>query len=169
MFIFQHDWLNLDPLYALAPPKRLATTLSKPLWTTLTATLATCFETSIFIIRKLIPPKSLFVQYGRARQLDGGDIIQARELISLQTDSRDMSFVQVSIIFNNFWLIYWPIAILYVSSISLMLINLLIDHVKHLNLNYKISLAKYFALLLLKCESLLIMGLKLNLLCLNNG
>ena len=25
-----------------------------------------------------------------------------------------------------------------------MLINLLIDHVKHLNLNYKISLAKYF-------------------------
>src|SRR5271169_8155 len=155
------DSSHLDPLYVLAPPKKLATMLSKHLWTTLTATLATCFETSISIIRKLIPPKSLFVQYGRARQLDGGDKIHARELIPLQTDSRDMSFVRVSMMCNNFLSI---LTYIYISSTSLLLTNLLIDHTKHLNLNFKISLAKYFGLLLLKCHSLLIMGLRHNLL-----
>ena len=74
------------------PPK----TLSKHLWTTLTATLATRFETSVSIIRKLIPSQSPFDHYGRARQLDGGDVIHARELIQLQSDGRDMSFVRVS-------------------------------------------------------------------------
>jgi len=76
--------------------KPLVKTLSKPLWTTLTATLATHFEKSVSVIRKLIPSQSPFDQYGRARQLDGGDTIHARELIPLQTDSRDMSFVRVS-------------------------------------------------------------------------
>lgn len=71
-------------------------TLSKPLWTTLTATLATRFETSVSVIRKLIPSQSPFDHYGRARQLDGGDVIHARELIRLQSDGRDMSFVRVS-------------------------------------------------------------------------
>ena len=88
--------INLDPLYVLNSPKPPPKTLSKHLWTTLTATLATRFETSVSVIRKLIPPLSPFLQYGRARQLDGGDIIHARELIPLQTDSRDMSFVRVS-------------------------------------------------------------------------
>jgi len=73
-------------------------TLSKALWTTLTATLATRFEISVSAIRKLIPSQSPFDQYGRARQLDGGDIIHARELIPLQTDGRDMSYVRVSMI-----------------------------------------------------------------------
>ena len=91
------DFSNLDPLYVLTPPMQLAKTLSKPFWTTLTATLATRLETSVSIIQKLIPPTFPFVQYGRACQVDGGDIIHARELVSLQTDSRDMSFVRVSI------------------------------------------------------------------------
>ena len=101
------DFSNyLDPLYVLNSPmaKRLVKTLSKSLWTTLTATLATRFETPVSVIRKLIPSRTSFDQYGRARQLDGGDTIHARELIPLQTDSRDMSFVRVSIcmIINNF-------------------------------------------------------------------
>ena len=61
----------------------------------LTATLATRFETSVSVIRKIIPLQFPFVQYSRAHQLDGGDIIHARDLIPLQTDSRDMSFVRV--------------------------------------------------------------------------
>ena len=92
------NFSNLDPLYVLDSPKPLVESLSKSLWTTLTATLATRFETNVSVIRKLIPPQFPFVQYGRARQLDGGDIIHARELIPLRTDSRDMSFVRVSII-----------------------------------------------------------------------
>ena len=79
--------------------KSLVKTLSKPLWNSLTATLATRFETSVSVMRKLIPSQSPFDQYGRARQVDGGDIIHARELIPLQTDSRDMSFVRVSMIY----------------------------------------------------------------------
>lgn len=76
--------------------KPLVKPLPKPLWTTLTATLATRFEASVSVIRKLIPSQSLFDQYGRARILDSGEIIHARELIPLQSDSRDMSFVRVS-------------------------------------------------------------------------
>ena len=48
---------NLDPLYVLDSPKPLVETLSKSLWTTLIATLATCFETYVSVIWKLIPPQ----------------------------------------------------------------------------------------------------------------
>ena len=93
-------------LYVLNSPmaKWLVRTLSKSLWTTLTATLATLFETPVSVIWKLIPSQTSFNQYGRAHQLVGGDTIHARELNPLQTDSRDMSFVRVSIcmIINNF-------------------------------------------------------------------
>lgn len=160
------NFRNLDPLYVFNSPmaKRLVKPLPKALWITLTATLATCFETSVSVIRKLIPSQSLFDQYGRARILDSGEIIHARELIPLQSDSRDMSFVRVSMhmILNNFcsWLIYIYIQ----SSMSLLLTNLLTNHTKHLNSNFKISLAKYFALLLLTSLCLLIMGLRRNLL-----
>ena len=78
--------IHLDPLYVLNSPKPLVKTLSKPLWTTLTATLSTRLETPVSVIRKLIPPQFPFVQYGRAHQLDGGNIIHARELIPLRTD-----------------------------------------------------------------------------------
>jgi hypothetical protein len=159
------NFSNLDPLYVLNSPKPPAKTLSKSLWTTLTATLATRLEISVSVIREIIPPQSPFLQYGRARQLDGGDIIHARELIPLRTDSRDMSFVRVSMILLINILIYIKFIIVYIrSSISLLLTKLLIDHAKHLNLNFKISLAKYFALLLLISHSLLIMRLRRNLL-----
>ena len=140
-------------------------TLSKSLWATLIATLATQLEKSVSVIWKLIPPQFPFVQYGQACQLDGGDIIYAQELISLWTDGQDMSFVRVSIymhnILNNFWLI---LIYIYISSISFLLTNLPIDHAKDLNLNFKISLAKYSALLLLTSHHLLTMGLRHNLL-----
>ena len=69
--------------------KRLVKTLSKSLWTTLTATLATHtrFETPVSVIQKLIPSQTSFDQYGRACQLDGGDTIHAQELIPLQNES----------------------------------------------------------------------------------
>ena len=44
------DFSNLDQLYVLTPLIQLVKTLFKPLWTTLTATLATHFETSFSII-----------------------------------------------------------------------------------------------------------------------
>jgi hypothetical protein len=59
----------------------------------LTAVLSTRLAKSASLIRKLIPKETHVVQYGRVQRLDGGDTIQARELIPLGADSRDMSFV----------------------------------------------------------------------------
>jgi len=86
---------GLDPLYALSRRKRTATTLSTSMWMTITATLATRFNKSASVIRRLIPKETRFVQYGRACRLDGGDIIHASQLNSVKPDSRDMSFVRV--------------------------------------------------------------------------
>ena len=61
----------------------------------LTASLATRFDTTAQTICRLIPKDTQFVQYGRVRQLEGGDIMHARELNPPQSDSRDMSFVRV--------------------------------------------------------------------------
>jgi hypothetical protein len=89
-----------DPSYILTPPKQIAVILPLSLWKTLTATLATRFDKPAAIIRKLIPQKTHFVQYGRAQRLEGGDTMHARELIPLKSDSRDMSFVRVWILLN---------------------------------------------------------------------
>jgi len=85
----------LDPSFILTPPKQSAVILPLFLWKILTATLATRFDKSAAVIRKLIPKNTYFVQYGRAQQLGGGDTMHARELIPLKSDSRDMSFVRV--------------------------------------------------------------------------
>ena len=84
-----------DPLFILTPPKQSEVILPLSLWKTLTATLATRFDKSAAVIRKLIPKTTYFVQYGRAQQLKGGDTMHAREVIPLKSDSRDMSFVRV--------------------------------------------------------------------------
>jgi hypothetical protein len=93
---------KLDPLYILTPPKGPVETLSAPLRTKLIATLATRLNKSASIIRKLIPQNLRFVQYGRVRQLDGGDTMHARDFVPLKSDSRDMSFVRVSPPLNYF-------------------------------------------------------------------
>ena len=84
-----------DPLFILTPPKQSVAIIPFSLWKTLTATLATRFDTSAAVIRKLIPKNTYFVQYGRAQQLEGGDTMHARGVIPLKSDSRDMSFVRV--------------------------------------------------------------------------
>ena len=49
--------------------------------------IATRFDKSAAVIRKLIPKTTYFVQYGRAQQLKGGDTMHAREVIPLKSDS----------------------------------------------------------------------------------
>jgi len=85
----------LDPLYVLTPPTRSAESIKPSLWLKLTASLATRFDTTAQIIRRLIPRNSQFIQYGRVYQLEGGDVMHARELNQPLSDSRDMSFVRV--------------------------------------------------------------------------
>ena len=74
---------------------RSAESIKPSLWMKLTASLATHFEVTAQTIRRLIPKNSQFVQYGRVYQLEGGDVMHARELNPLLSDSRDMSFVRV--------------------------------------------------------------------------
>jgi hypothetical protein len=93
---------ELDSLYVLTLPKGPVETLSTTLRTKLMVTLATCFNKSASIIRELIPRNTRFAQYGRARQLDGGDVMHARDFVPLRSDSRDMSFVWVSLPLNYF-------------------------------------------------------------------
>jgi hypothetical protein len=87
-----------DPSFILTPLKQSTVILPLFLWKTLTATLATRFDKSAAVIRKLIPQNTHFIQYGRVQQLGGGDTMHARELIPLKSDSRDMSFVRVQIL-----------------------------------------------------------------------
>lgn len=86
-----------DPLYVLTPPKRSAESINRSLWMKLTASLATRFDVTARTIRQLIPKDSRFIQYGRVYQLEGGDVMHARELNPPQSDSRDMSFVRVCV------------------------------------------------------------------------
>lgn len=76
---------------------RSAESIPSSLWLKLTASLATHFDVAAQTIRRLIPKNSQFIQYGRVYQLDGGDVMHARELNPCQSDSRDMSFVRVSV------------------------------------------------------------------------
>ena len=85
-----------DPLYVLTPPMRSAEHITDSLWKLLTATLSTCFEKPVKRICQLIPKTTLFDHYGWACQLEGGNTMHGCELIQLQSDSWDMSFVQVS-------------------------------------------------------------------------
>jgi hypothetical protein len=87
-----------DPSFILTPPKQSAVILPLFLWKTLTATLATRFDKSAAVIRKLILQNTHFIQYGQVQQLGGGDTMHAHELIPLKSDSRDMSFVWVQIL-----------------------------------------------------------------------
>ena len=63
----------------------------------LTASLATCFDVTVQMIHWLFPKDSQFIQYGQVYQLEGGDIMHAHELNPPQSDSRDMSFIQVCV------------------------------------------------------------------------
>ena len=90
-----------DPLYVLTPPARSTESINCSLWIKLTASLATRFDVTAQTIRQLIPKDSQFIQYGRVYQLEGGDVMHARELNPPQSDSRDMSFVRVCIVVSD--------------------------------------------------------------------
>ena len=74
---------------------RSAESIKRSLWMKLTASLATHFDVTAQTIRQLIPKNSRFIQYGRAYQIEGGDVMKACELNPPQSDSRDMTFVRV--------------------------------------------------------------------------
>lgn len=84
----------IDPLYSLTSP-RICAQLPVSIWRKTVSSLCTRFEVSASVIHKLLPADSLIVQYGRLSRLEGGDVMQARDLIPAKEDTRDSSFVKV--------------------------------------------------------------------------
>jgi hypothetical protein len=64
----------------------------------LTASLATCFDVTVQTMCQLIPKDSQFIQYGQVYQLEGGDVMHAHKLNPFQSDSHDMSYVLMYLI-----------------------------------------------------------------------
>ena len=82
-----------DLLYVLTPPMCSTESTNQSLWIKLTALLATRFDVTAQTIHQLIPKDSQFIQYGQVYQL----VMHTHELNPPQSDSCDMSFVQVCV------------------------------------------------------------------------
>lgn len=82
------------PFFLLSSPRDLQQPLPPNFRSILLATLSTCFNVDKKIIGKLIPPTTPVDQYGRIQRLEGGDTIQAHDLVTHSSDNRDMSFVR---------------------------------------------------------------------------
>jgi hypothetical protein len=126
---------------------RSAEPIKRSLWMKLTASLATRFDTTAQIIRRLIPNNSQFIQYGRVYQLEGGDVMHARELNPPQSDSRDMSFVRVCVDVYISDAALTQTSTYFHFSTSFWLTNLPINDAEHPSLNCTTSMANYFAFL----------------------
>jgi hypothetical protein len=70
------------------------------LWKKFTAALTTRFNIPIKDIQAIIPDGLQVIEYGRMRRTDGGDRMQAYELVRRSGDSRDMTYVRVSNTFS---------------------------------------------------------------------
>jgi len=89
------SYAPIDSEFIRSPPVWTPSQLAKPLWLKLTAALATQFEVPVGHIRKLIPEDALVDQYDRVARVEGGDKMQARDLVKLTSESRDTSYIRV--------------------------------------------------------------------------
>lgn len=87
-----------DPDYMLAAPIRCET-LSLTIRSKALACLATRFGVQKGTVQSVIKLDQPIVQYGRVRRLDGGDLMVGRHFVKQSEDSRDASFVRVSLAF----------------------------------------------------------------------
>lgn len=83
-----------DPRWSLSTQKK-PQPLSLSLWKVVIATLSTRYSKSTELMRSIFPQTSCVVPYGRAKELDSDETIQAREIVPLTADHRDMSFIRV--------------------------------------------------------------------------
>jgi hypothetical protein len=142
--------LLLDQGYILAPPKKTSI-LPHALWVKFTAVLGTRFEVPAATIRKALPKELQITEYGRVRQLDGGDTIQACELVAPGADSRDMTFIRVSTYlytFHDAYQFFFPF-----FSTSFSLTSMLMPRKEGQYLNREISSGSFFVSLLSTYQS----------------
>jgi hypothetical protein len=89
--------MSTDPTLALLPPRDQNSVLA-PLVTKILVCLATRFNLGVNVIRPHLQTASL-KQYGKVRQLDGGEVMNASALVAVGDDHRDATFIRVSYIF----------------------------------------------------------------------
>jgi len=85
--------LFIDPSYVLLPPRHLGP-IPRPLIEKIIACLSTRFDWATKNIRPSMRI-ALLKQYGKARCLDNGDVMNAAALVTLGDDRRDATFVCV--------------------------------------------------------------------------
>jgi len=80
----------------LAPPQR-SEILLPAIRSKVLASLATRFDVQKSVVKSVIKLDRPITQYGRVSRLGGGDLMIGRYLVKQAEDSRDASFVRVSL------------------------------------------------------------------------
>lgn len=80
----------------LASPQRRET-LPPPIRNKVWACLATRFDVQKSVVKSVIKLDQPITQYGRVSRLEGGDLMIGRHFVKGAEDSRDASFVRVSL------------------------------------------------------------------------
>lgn len=88
--------IQTDPDYMLAPPQR-SEILHPSIRSKVLACLATRFNVQKSIVESVIKLDRPITQYGRVSRLGGGDLMIGRYYVKEAEDSRDASFVRVSL------------------------------------------------------------------------
>ena len=86
----------IDPLYMLCAPRRhetLPSAIQNKVW----ACLATRFNVGKNVVQSVVKLDQPIIQYGKVTRLEGGDLMVGRDLVTETDDSRDASFVRVSL------------------------------------------------------------------------
>lgn len=90
-----------DPYYMLAAPIRREI-LPLAIRNKALACLATRFGVQKSTVQSVIKLDRPIAQYGRVSRLDGGDLMVGRHFVKQSEDSRDSSFVRVSLAFFSY-------------------------------------------------------------------
>ena len=81
----------------LSSPKQHET-LSLPMRNKVWACLATRFNVRKNVVQSVVKLDQPVLQYGKVTRLEGGDLMVGRDLVVATDDSRDASFVRVSLV-----------------------------------------------------------------------
>ncbi len=90
--------IQIDPEFILSV--RRSEILPQPIQDKVWACLATRFNVLKNLVRTVIKLDREIIQFGKVRRFQGGDLMTGRHFVKKSEDTRDASFVRVSIVIN---------------------------------------------------------------------
>jgi hypothetical protein len=90
--------IQIDPEFILSG--RRSEILPQPIRDKVWACLATRFNVLKNVVRTVIKLDQEIIQFGKVRRFQGGDLMTGRHFVKKSEDTRDASFVRVSIVIN---------------------------------------------------------------------